>query len=111
MTLETTDSSTPASAAPSPASTGAATDASATAAPTTPPSAFKLTVDDAGIATLLMDVPGEAQNTIKASFADEFEAILHRLETDTHIQAVVLMSGKPDSFLVGADVKMLEKVS
>lgn len=114
MTLETTDSSSPASAAPSPASTGASTNASSpapTAPPTAPPTAFKLTVDDAGIATLMMDVPGEAQNTIKASFADEFEAILQRLETDTHIQAVVLMSGKPDSFLVGADVKMLEKVS
>lgn len=73
-------------------------------------SAFRLSVDADGIALLVLDVPGEAQNTLKSTFADEFEGLLTRLESDSSIKAVVLTSGKPDSFLVGADVKMLEKV-
>ena len=37
----------------------------------------------------------------------DFLPVLHRLETDAAIKAVVLLSGKPDDFIAGADISML----
>lgn len=37
------------------------------------------------------------------------KAIVDRIEYDDGIKAVVLMSGKPSSFIAGADVTMLQK--
>jgi 3-hydroxyacyl-CoA dehydrogenase/enoyl-CoA hydratase/3-hydroxybutyryl-CoA epimerase len=73
-------------------------------------SVFTLSVDPDGLAWIVMDVPGEAQNTLNARFAPEFEAILLRLERDPNVKCAVFASGKPDSFLAGADVSMLEQV-
>jgi 3-hydroxyacyl-CoA dehydrogenase / enoyl-CoA hydratase / 3-hydroxybutyryl-CoA epimerase len=71
---------------------------------------LSLTVDPDGVAWIVLDVPGEAQNTLNPKFAPEFEAILMRLERDPNVKCAVLASGKPDSFVAGADVSMLESV-
>lgn len=70
--------------------------------------AFSLEKGDNGIAILTMDVPGESMNTLKASFGDEISAILDDIEADTSIKGVVLTSGKPSSFVAGADITMLD---
>lgn len=68
------------------------------------------TVDDDGVALVVYDVPGEAQNTLNPRFAREFDEVLSRLETDPAIRAVVFASGKPESFLAGADAAFLRSV-
>ncbi len=64
---------------------------------------FNLTVDH-GVALLFMDKQGEAMNTLDPGVFDDVVAILDRFETDDEIQAIVLASAKPDSFLAGANI-------
>ena len=63
-----------------------------------------------GVAVIVMDDPGESVNTLKRELAAEFEALLEDLERRQDLQAVVFLSGKPDSFIVGADLEMLRGV-
>ncbi|QJR79864.1 fatty acid oxidation complex subunit alpha FadJ [Alteromonas pelagimontana] len=69
--------------------------------------AFTLTKQDSGIAVLTMDVPGESMNTLKAAFKEEITAMLDDIEADSSIKGVILTSGKPSSFVAGADISML----
>lgn len=64
-----------------------------------------------GVAVVRMDVPGEPVNTLNVSFADEFEQLFALLERDGTLEAVVFTSGKPDSFLAGADINMLSEAN
>ncbi|WP_296048916.1 fatty acid oxidation complex subunit alpha FadJ, partial [uncultured Alteromonas sp.] len=76
-----------------------------------PQSAFTLTKQDNGIAILAMDVPGESMNTLKAAFGDEMTVLLDDIEKDSSIKGVVLVSGKDNSFVAGADITMLDACS
>jgi 3-hydroxyacyl-CoA dehydrogenase/enoyl-CoA hydratase/3-hydroxybutyryl-CoA epimerase len=67
---------------------------------------FTLRKDD-GIGIITMDVPGERMNTLRASFAGEIRALLDDIQADASLKGLVLCSGKPDSFVAGADVNML----
>ncbi|WP_133407524.1 fatty acid oxidation complex subunit alpha FadJ [Parashewanella tropica] len=69
---------------------------------------FNLERRDDGIAVVTMDVPGETMNTLRAEFADEISELLSEIKRDTSIKGLVLISGKKDSFIAGADVKMLD---
>lgn len=70
-------------------------------------SAFSLNKREDGIALLCIDIAGESMNTLKADFSDEISEILDQIENDAEIKGVVLHSGKPDSFIAGADISML----
>lgn len=70
-------------------------------------SAFTLEKFDDGIAVLTMDVPGESMNTLKAEFGSEITTMLDDIEKDADIKGVVITSGKPSSFVAGADITML----
>ena len=69
---------------------------------------LSLDVRGDGVAVLTFDVPGEAVNSLQATFAQEFEETFARIESDPAIKAVVLCSGKKDSFVVGANIDMLK---
>ncbi|MCL2915362.1 fatty acid oxidation complex subunit alpha FadJ [Shewanella corallii] len=69
---------------------------------------FNLTRREDGIALLVMDVPGETMNTLKAEFADEVTQVLEEVKADSSIRGLVLISGKADSFVAGADIGMLD---
>lgn len=73
-----------------------------------PAKALRLEVGADGVAVITYDVIGEAVNTLKATFAAEFTAIFDRVASDEAIVAAILISGKPDSFIAGADIEMLE---
>ena len=73
-------------------------------------STFRIDVGQDGVALLLMDVPGESANTLRADFNEEFEQGFKKLSEDPAIKAVVFASAKPDSFIMGADVAMLARV-
>jgi 3-hydroxyacyl-CoA dehydrogenase/enoyl-CoA hydratase/3-hydroxybutyryl-CoA epimerase len=66
-------------------------------------SAFTVSVAD-GVARLVLDLPGEPINKITRTVRDELDAILTTLAGDAAVRAVVLLSGKPDTFIAGADI-------
>jgi 3-hydroxyacyl-CoA dehydrogenase/enoyl-CoA hydratase/3-hydroxybutyryl-CoA epimerase len=69
---------------------------------------FNLARREDGIAVLTMDVPGETMNTLKAEFGPEISAVLAEIKADSNIKGLVVISGKADSFVAGADISMLD---
>jgi 3-hydroxyacyl-CoA dehydrogenase/enoyl-CoA hydratase/3-hydroxybutyryl-CoA epimerase len=63
-----------------------------------------------GVATLLLDVPGEPVNTLRPEIGEEFARLLERLERDPGVKALVLASGKETGFIAGADIGMIQRV-
>ena len=63
-----------------------------------------------GVATVLVDVPGEPVNTLSRETGAEFGAVLDALEKDGAVKAVVVASGKKDGFVAGAKIEMLRDV-
>jgi 3-hydroxyacyl-CoA dehydrogenase/enoyl-CoA hydratase/3-hydroxybutyryl-CoA epimerase len=57
-----------------------------------------------GILIVTMDRHGEAVNTLSPELAGEFEGVFATVDHDTLITGLVLISGKPDTFIVGADI-------
>ncbi len=58
----------------------------------------------AGIARVVLDLPGEPVNKITPAVREELDVLLSRLQKDEQVHAVVLSSGKPDTFIAGADI-------
>ena len=69
-----------------------------------------LDIDDSGVATVLMDVQGEAVNTLGDALANDLFEVIGVLESDPAIKAAVIGSAKPDNFLAGADIRWLRQV-
>jgi 3-hydroxyacyl-CoA dehydrogenase / enoyl-CoA hydratase / 3-hydroxybutyryl-CoA epimerase len=67
--------------------------------------AFRHAIGDDGVLVVTMDVPGERVNTLSRALMGEFEAFVSDLEGGLGVTGVVLASGKPDSFVVGADIR------
>src|SRR5215217_1626326 len=67
-------------------------------------SAFTLQHEN-GIAVITFDLPGEPVNKLTAAVRVEIEALLIRLRDDAGTGGVVLISGKPDNFIAGADIE------
>jgi enoyl-CoA hydratase/long-chain 3-hydroxyacyl-CoA dehydrogenase len=65
-------------------------------------------VTEHGVAIIRIDCEGEKQNSLSMEMIDEFDAGLTRLETDNAIKAAVFISGKKDSWIAGANIKMIE---
>src|SRR5581483_8274224 len=61
--------------------------------------------DQDGIALVTFDLPGEPVNKLSTGLMDEWEALSDRLAADEAVRAVVLLSGKPDTFIAGADIE------
>jgi 3-hydroxyacyl-CoA dehydrogenase/enoyl-CoA hydratase/3-hydroxybutyryl-CoA epimerase len=59
---------------------------------------------DAGVAVLTFDLPGEPVNKFSRAVKDEFVAVLEQFERNPSISAAVIISGKPDTFIAGADI-------
>ena len=74
------------------------------------PTAVSTRIED-GVAIITLDLPGEPVNKLGAVVKDEFEALFDRLDRDPSVTAAVLISGKPDSFIAGADIEQLVALS
>lgn len=70
--------------------------------------AFSLKIDEQNIAWLAIDVPNEKMNTLQAAFADEMKEIFAILKDSSGVKGMIIRSLKPDNFVAGADVRMLE---
>lgn len=73
-------------------------------------SAFAVAVQD-GIARVALDVPDASVNTISKSVRDELGRILSRLGGDDQVRAMVLISGKADTFIAGADIEEFARLA
>jgi 3-hydroxyacyl-CoA dehydrogenase/enoyl-CoA hydratase/3-hydroxybutyryl-CoA epimerase len=60
--------------------------------------------DDAGIVWLTIDVPGSKVNTLSQHVFKELEAALVEVGADDAATGLVILSGKADGFVAGADI-------
>jgi 3-hydroxyacyl-CoA dehydrogenase / enoyl-CoA hydratase / 3-hydroxybutyryl-CoA epimerase len=66
--------------------------------------ALSLERDD-DVVIISLDLPNEPVNKLSLALADDFEHALDEIERESSLRAAVLISGKPDSFIAGADVE------
>ena len=65
-----------------------------------------LTIDvEDGVAIVTMDLPNEPVNKLNQAVKEDFIELMRRLDGDASIQATVLISGKSDTFIAGADIE------
>jgi 3-hydroxyacyl-CoA dehydrogenase / enoyl-CoA hydratase / 3-hydroxybutyryl-CoA epimerase len=62
------------------------------------------TVD--GVLIVKLDTPGEKVNKLNEPMIEEFSALLDRLESDDSLEGALLISGKDNNFIAGADIEM-----
>lgn len=72
--------------------------------------AFKLSVDNEGIASLVFNLPGEKVNKFNAPVMEELEKILDTVAQDKKIKIMTISSGKEDIFIAGADLHSFEPI-
>jgi 3-hydroxyacyl-CoA dehydrogenase/enoyl-CoA hydratase/3-hydroxybutyryl-CoA epimerase len=63
-----------------------------------------------GIALVTINDKKAPLNTITADLGAELSAAIQRIESDGAIVGAILISGKPDSFIVGANIDMLKSM-
>ena len=73
-------------------------------------SALSLALSD-GIAVITLDVPGESVNVLGSPVIAEMESLLAGIREDPEARAVVLISGKPDNFVAGADIQEFTRIA
>lgn len=75
------------------------------------PHTLTLETRDRGVVVLWMDDPTAALNTLKKELALELERVLGELEGMGSLRALVLASGKPDSFAAGVNLEILQRIT
>jgi len=73
-------------------------------------SSFSYTLNKDGIAILTFDLPGEKVNKLTTTVMNELSVKLGELEGNREIRALVFRSGKPESFIVGADIAEIRDI-
>ena len=63
-------------------------------------------LDDAGIAVVTLDVPGQSANTITTQLRDELAEVVNRVTGDASVRGVIITSAKKD-FVAGGDLKQI----
>jgi 3-hydroxyacyl-CoA dehydrogenase/enoyl-CoA hydratase/carnithine racemase len=66
---------------------------------------MKLSIEESGIAVLTLDDPRGSANVLSRAVLDEFEKHLNALEARKDLAGLVIRSGKPGVFIVGADIR------
>jgi len=67
---------------------------------------YALTVEATdGIAVVTLDLPDEPVNKVTAALRDDFALLFNHIEADPSVRGLVLMSGKPDTWIAGADIE------
>lgn len=60
------------------------------------------------VAIITMDTPGEKVNKLNETLIEEFSDLLDQLESDDSLLGAVLVSGKDENFIAGADIEMFK---
>lgn len=70
--------------------------------------AWKLDINDKGIAFLTIDVPNEKVNILSLDVLQQLGRLLDSLKSNTEVKALVIKSGKPGTFIAGANLHEFE---
>ena len=65
---------------------------------------LRLDLED-GVAVVTIDVPDKPVNTLDAGVIAEFGRVFEFLESEPSVRGAVLISGKADNFIAGADIE------
>lgn len=71
-------------------------------------SAFHLSMRSDNVGVIVIDVPNEKMNTLKAEFIPQIRAVIELARQHSALAGLVFISGKPDSFIAGADINMID---
>ncbi len=75
---------------------------------------FDLSIDDDGtsprLAVVTIDDPEKSVNALSPDVLDEVERVFDTIEATPDVAAAILVSGKPDNFIAGADVETFADV-
>lgn len=71
---------------------------------------FNLVREETGIAVVTFDVVGEKMNTWTEDAFAGFDQVMGELETMQGCRGVVFISGKPENFLAGANLKLISQI-
>ncbi len=66
---------------------------------------------DDGVLVVSLDVASEKLNVLSLGLLDEFETVFSQIEKDATLRGVVIVSGKPEGFIAGADIKLFVAVT
>jgi 3-hydroxyacyl-CoA dehydrogenase / enoyl-CoA hydratase / 3-hydroxybutyryl-CoA epimerase len=61
-----------------------------------------------GVAVVTLDTPGEKVNKLNEELISEFSDLMDRLESDDSLEGALLVSGKDENFIAGADIEMFK---
>ena len=71
---------------------------------------FSLSIDNHSVAWLQIDLPNEAVNTLRAESVTRINEILTELQNQQQrIKGLIIYSAKPDNFIAGADINMIDR--
>merc|ERR1712065_37090 len=59
------------------------------------------------IAVVKIDIPGAKVNTLSSKFMEDFVPVLDEIQANRQVDAAVIISGKADNFIAGADIDQL----
>lgn len=71
-------------------------------------SAFHLSMRSDNVGVIVIDVPNEKMNTLKAEFIPQIRVVIEQARQHSALAGLVFISGKPDSFIAGADINMID---
>jgi len=71
---------------------------------------FNMVVDGSGVGVVTFDVVGEKMNTWTEDAFTGFDYVMRELETSKGIRGVIFISGKPENFLAGANLKLISQI-
>ncbi len=60
---------------------------------------------DGDVAVVVFDLPGEPVNKFSRAVKDEFAGLMQSLQADATVKGIVVISGKPENFIAGADIE------
>jgi 3-hydroxyacyl-CoA dehydrogenase/enoyl-CoA hydratase/3-hydroxybutyryl-CoA epimerase len=72
---------------------------------------IRQSLDASGIATWTIDVPGRSVNVFTGEFFPRLEALIESAATDARVRGVIVTSGKPGTFVAGADLTLLQQLA
>ncbi|MCA9791567.1 MAG: enoyl-CoA hydratase/isomerase family protein, partial [Candidatus Eremiobacteraeota bacterium] len=75
------------------------------------PTATVLEIDERGVARLVLDTPGSRFNIISPDVFRELNDRFEDLANDAKVRALLIVSGKSDNFVAGADIKTLATIT
>lgn len=71
---------------------------------------FTMVVDDLGIGVVTFDIIREKMNTWTEEAFLDFDELMRDVEASRTIRGILFISGKPDNFLAGANLRVLSEV-